>query len=54
MPEHSRPADRTSAFLNELRKREELMERGVDIVPGRRPAPVVDIDAANVREVEEK
>jgi len=45
---------KSAPFLKDLRKREELLEQGVEIIP---PRPsntrVIDLDSANVREVEE-
>ena len=53
LPQHQ-PAERTAAFLSDLKKREELLERGVEIVPERAKGPVIDLDSGSVREVEEK
>lgn len=46
--------ERTAAFLSDLKKREELLEQGVEIVPDRVRGPVIDLDSGSVREVEEK
>jgi hypothetical protein len=46
--------ERTAAFLSDLKKREELLEQGVEIEPNRAKGPVIDLDSGSVREVEEK
>ncbi len=48
------PTERTAAFLSDLKKREELLEQGVEIMPDRVKGPVIDLDSGSVREVEEK
>ncbi len=42
------------SFLNELKIREELLEQGVEIVRTKEKRTVIDLDAASVREVEDK
>ncbi|RPI21862.1 MAG: PEGA domain-containing protein [Acidobacteria bacterium] len=54
VPEPARTAERTAAFLNDLKKREELLEQGVEIIPARTVKPVIDLDSASVREVEDQ
>jgi len=46
--------ERMAAFLSDLKKREELLEQGVEIVPDRVKGPVIDLDSGSVREVEEQ
>jgi hypothetical protein len=46
--------EKTAAFLTDLKKREELLEQGVEIVPNRVKGPVIDLDSGSVREVEEQ
>jgi len=46
--------EKTAAFLSDLKKREELLEQGVEIVPNRVKGPVIDLDSGSVREVEEQ
>lgn len=52
--ETTTPGDKGVPFLSELKKREELLEQGIEIIPARRGPRVIDLDAANVREVEDK
>ncbi len=46
--------EKTAAFLSDLKKREELLEQGVEIMPDRKKGPVIDLDSGSVREVEEQ
>ncbi len=46
--------EKAAAFLSDLKKREELLERGVEIVPDRAKGSVIDLDSQSVREVEEQ
>jgi hypothetical protein len=44
----------SAPFLSDLKRREELLEQGVEIIPPRPPdRRVIDLDAANVREVDD-
>jgi len=52
--ERAHSPEKTAAFLNDLKKREELLEQGVEIVPDKRKGPVIDLDSGSVREVEEQ
>ncbi len=54
VPEPTHSPEQTAAFLSELKKREELLEQGVEIVPDRSKGPVIDLDSGSVREVEEQ
>lgn len=51
-PPHS--PEKSAAFLSDLKKREELLEQGIEIVPNRSKGPVIDLDSGSVREVEEQ
>jgi len=53
IPEPTRKPERTASFLSDLKKREELLEQGVEIVSPPK-SPVIDLDAASVREVEDQ
>ncbi len=54
VPQPAHTPERTAAFLSDLKKREELLEQGVEIMPDRVRGPVIDLDSGSVREVEEK
>jgi hypothetical protein len=44
---------KTTSFLRDLKKREELLEQGVEIEPPKK-RPVIDLDAESIREIEDQ